>query len=151
MKVHVWGGISLRGRCGICVFEGKMNTPLYTNILDSTLLPFVRDIFPDHHRFMQDNDPKHTSRHAQWFLEEKSINWWKTPPESPDLNPIENLWHELKEFLRREIKSKNKQELVEGILAFWNTVDEAKCQKYIRHLRKVVPRVLELNRAATGY
>ena len=151
VKVHVWGGISLRGWCGICIFEGKMNAPLYTNILDSTLLPFVRDVFPDHHRFMQDNDPKHMSRHAQWFLKEKYTNWWKTPPESPDLNPTENLWHELKEFLRWEIKPKNKQELVEGILKFWNTVDTAKCQKYIRHLWKVVPRVIELDGAATGY
>ena len=64
VKVHVWGGVSLQGRCGICILEGKMNAPLYTNILDSTLLPFVRDIFPDHHRFMQDNDLKHTSRRA---------------------------------------------------------------------------------------
>ena len=128
-----------------------MNAPLYSNILDSALIPFLQDVFPDHHRFMQDNDPKHTSRHARHFLEENNINWWMTPPESPDLNPVENLWHELKEFLRREIKPKNKQELVDGILAFWNTVDIAKCKKYIRHLRKVVPRVIELNGAATGY
>ena len=97
---------------------------------------------------MQDNDLKHTSRHAQWFLEERDINWWKTPPESPDLNPIENLWHK---FLRREMKPKNKQDLMEGILKFWNTVDTPKCQKYIRRLREVVPRVIELNGAATGY
>ena len=45
---------------------------------------------------MQDNDPKHTSAAAREFFAENSINWWKTPPESPDANPIENLWHELK-------------------------------------------------------
>ena len=44
---------------------------------------------------MQDNDPKHTSRHAKEFTQ-KSINWWPTPAESPDANPVENLWHELK-------------------------------------------------------
>ena len=115
-----------------------MNAPLYSNILDSALTPFLQDVFPDHHRFMQDNDPKHTSRHVQRFLEERNINWWKTPPESPDLNPIENLWQELKEFLQREVKPKNKQELINGILAFWDSVDIAKCKKYIRHLRKVV-------------
>lgn len=121
---------------------------MYTSILDSTLVPFLQDLFPEHHRFMQDNNPKHTSELARRFLVEPNINLWKTHPELPDLNPIENLWHE---FLRREIKPTNKQELVNGILAFWNTVDIAKCTKYIRHLRKVVPKVTELNGAVTGY
>ena len=44
-----------------------------------------------------------------------------TFPESPDLNPIENLWHDLKEFLRREVKPHNKQELVDGLLRYWKT------------------------------
>ena len=100
---------------------------------------------------MQDNDPKHTSRYAAAFMVRNGINWWKTPPESPDLNPIENMWHELKEFVRREVKPKTKDELVNGITAFWNTVDVAKCTRYIRHLRKVIPRVIELKGDATGY
>ncbi len=67
------------------------------------------------------------------------------------MNPIENLWHELKEFLRREVKPRTKDELIGGILKFWETVDVAKCQKYIGHLRKVVPRVIELNGGPNGY
>lgn len=62
------------------------------------------------------------------------MNWWRIPAESPNANPIENLWHELKEFIRSEIKPKCKDELVEEIKRFWETVDAAKCKKYIRHL-----------------
>ena len=58
---------------------------------------------------MEDNDPKHTSRKAITFFEDNSINWWRTPPESPDLNPIENLWHELMEYVRREVKPSTKE------------------------------------------
>ena len=90
---------------------------------------------------MQDNDPKHTSAYAQHFMEDEGINWWQTPPESPDLNPIENMWHELKEFIRRVVKPQTKEELIDGIKKFWETVDATKCQKYIGHLRKVVPRL----------
>ena len=151
VKVHVWAGISLRGATGICIFEGTMKAPLYTQILDETLMPFATDVFPEGFRFMQDNDPKHTSRHAKAWIQRQNLNWWKTPAESPDLNPIENLWHELKEFLRREVKPKTKEELIDGIERYWKTVNKEKCARYIRHLRKVIPRVIELNGNATGY
>lgn len=130
-KVHVWAGISKRGCTQIVIFEGIMDAVLYTGILEQSLIPFIKETYPDHHRFMQDNDPKHTSRHAKQFMEDNGIHWWKTPAESPDCNPIENLWHELKEFIRREVKPHVKDELIQGILQFWATVSIEKCRKYI--------------------
>ena len=96
VKVHVWAGISWRGPTRVCVFEGIMDANLYVAILEGYLLPFIQTEYPSNHQFMQDNDPKHTSCRARSFFEQYNINWWKTPPESPDANPIENLWHELK-------------------------------------------------------
>ena len=92
--------ISCKGATGVCIFDGIMDAPMYTRILENYLKPFIRDVYPTGHRFMQDNDPKHMSRHTQQFFVEHSINWWKTPPESPDANPIENLWHELTHYTR---------------------------------------------------
>ena len=128
-----------------------MDKFLYIEILEKTLLPFVDEVYPDGHRFMADYDPEHTSEMAREFLTENGVNWWRTPAESPDLNPIENLWHELKEYIRREVKPRRKEELVEGIERFWSTVDVVKCKKYICHLKKVLPKVIELQGAATGY
>ena len=141
----------MRGSTGVCVFEGKMDAVMYVDILRNTLKPFIEEVYPEHHRLMQDNDPKHTSRLASAYFSDNNINWWKTPPESPDMNPIENIWHEMKEYIRREVKPKIKQELIDGIHNFWKTVDVPKCKKYIQHLRKVLPRVIELEGAATGY
>ena len=151
IKVHVWAGISYRGRTSLCIFEGKMNAPLFVMILERCLVPFLRAVYPDGHRFVQDNDPKHCSNYARRFYEKRGISWWPTPPESPDLNPIENLWHELKEFIRREVKPKTKQELIDGIKGFWGTVSVNKCQKYIGHLRRVIPAVIQCEGSATGY
>jgi hypothetical protein len=41
--------------------------------------------------------------------------------------------------------------LIDGIVQFWETVTVEKCNKYINHLKKVIPRVIELQGAATGY
>lgn len=153
VKVHVWAGISKRGPTPVCIFEGIMDASLFCSILQQTLLPFIQQKFPPpaQHRFMQDNDPKHTSRAAQQFYVDSGINWWRTPPESPDMNPIENLWHELKEYIRREVKPRSKEQLINGIRRFWDTVDARKCTKYIGHLRKVLPVVIEKGGDATGY
>ena len=76
-----------------------MTATRYTDILEAGLKPFIEVAFPDkNYRFQQDNDPKHTSSYAQEYYESNQINWWKTPAESPDLNPIENVWASLKYY-----------------------------------------------------
>ena len=149
-KVHIWGGISCQGKTPIVIFEGIMNGTGLIEVLKAGLVPYLNEV-NNNPRLMQDNDPKHTSSRVALWFQDMNINWWKTPAESPDLNPIENLWHELKEYIRRVIKPKTKDELVAGILEFWETVDVAKCKKYIGHLRKVVPKIIETNGGPTGY
>ena len=85
------------------------------------------------------------------FIKENGINYWPTPAESPDLNPIEMLWHELKHYLRSHIKPSNKEELVRGIQDFWQTATPEKCTRYIGHLQKVAPAVVRREGKASGY
>ena len=68
VKVHVWAGISHRGRTPIAIFQGTMNAELYVSILQRALLPFIARTYPDSHRLMQDNDPKHTSYRTVVFF-----------------------------------------------------------------------------------
>ncbi len=150
-KVHVWGGISCRGATPCVLFTGIMISTKYVRILEAGLLPFVKDAFPDGHRFQQDNDPKHCSKYTRAKLVEHSVNWWPTPAESPDLNPIENVWGTMKTFLRNEYKPRNLESLKDGIRAFWKTLTPEKCRKFIVHLHTVIPKVIEKEGAASGY
>ena len=118
---------------------------------EKTLVPFLREYLPDHYRFQQDNDPKHTSKSTTAFMEEKNINWWRTTASSPDLNPIENLWHEMKNYIRTEVKPTTKDQLVDGLEAFWKTVTVEKCQRYIGHLTKVIPAVILADGGPSGF
>ena len=68
-----------------------------------------------------------------------------------DLNPIENLWANLKHHLRKYAKPANKEELVQGIKDFWKTVTPAMCKRYVDHVRKVVPAVIASHGGPTGY
>ena len=58
---------------------------------------------------------------------------------------------QLQEYLRREVKPTTKEQLINGISEFWRTVSVVKCRKYIGHLRKVIPKMIEVNGEATGF
>ena len=74
-----------------------------------------------------------------------------TPASSPDINPIENVWSTMKDFLQREIKPKTKQQLVDGIIAYWDTLTTSKCRTFIDHIHKVMPVVVLNSGNATDY
>ena len=67
-KVHVWAGISLKGRTGLWIFTGTIARLVYMEILQKTLIPFVAEVYPISDRFMAGNDPNRTSIAAQDFL-----------------------------------------------------------------------------------
>ena len=151
VKVHIWGGISKRGATDVVIFTGIMNAERLIAVFEAGLLPFLRDRYPDGHRLQQDNDPKHASHRVENFFEQQGINWWPTPPESPDLNPVENVWGSLKQFLRSTYKPKNLEELKDGIKQFWASLTPEICTRYISHLNKVIPKVVEKEGDPSGY
>ena len=150
-KIHVWGGISKRGATHLVMFGGVMNATRYGDILSASLVPFVQKTYPDGHRLYQDNDPKHTSKYIQNFFLQNNITWWKSPAESPDLNPIEKVWGSMKTYLRDKYKPRNLPQLKEGIKAYWSKLTPELCARYIDHLQKVMPIVVQEEGRPSGH
>ena len=46
--------------------------------------------------FQMDNDPKHTSNAVAKWLKDNKVKILEWPSQSPYLNPVDNLWAELK-------------------------------------------------------
>jgi len=155
LKVHIWGGISMKGATRLVMFKDTLTATRFSKVLKKGLIPFIRSKFPNHHKFQQDNDPKHRSNFIKKFLEDNNIEWWKTPAESPDLNPIEKVWGSMKNYLRnkhfRKLENRNFEGLKQGIKAFWQTLTPKVCRKYIRHIHKIMPIVIQNKGDATGH
>ena len=100
--------------------------------------------------FQQDGDPKHTSFFTKNWLTKNKIRYIQDwPANSPDLNPIEHLWHHLKLRLSKyDRKPKNLDELWERVDVEWNKFTKDDMQKYYKALPKRIQEVIE---AKGGY
>ncbi len=134
------GGVfQLQGQ--LVAIEGNMNAAKYRDILDENLLQSAQDLrLGRRFTFQQDNDTKHNN----------SVTVLEWPSQSPDLNPIEHLWRDLKMAVHQRLPS-NLTELERICKEEWQRIPKSRGEKLVASFPKRLMAVLNQKGASTKY
>lgn len=149
--VMVWGCTSAAGVSNLCFTEGNMDRFMYLDILKQNILPSAERLsLGTTFTFQQDNDLKHTAKVCQEWCLYHVPHQLHTPPQSPDLNPIEHLW----DVIGRELKKyaiKNKAELKRAIQDIWNNISPETTTKLVGVMQKRLREVINAKGGPTDH
>ena len=118
-KIDVWGSFCASGTGLLHMVDGIMDANQYVTILGEAARPSIDLLFGGHeYLFQQDNDPKHTAIITRDYMVNNRMPLMPWSPQSPDLNPIENLWSILdRKLMARRVHSK--PELLQALDNAW--------------------------------
>ena len=149
-SIMVWGCFSYFGVGPIYRITGTMDQFQYVQILEEVMLPYAEEEMPLKWVFQQDNDPKHTSKRATSWFQTNKIDVMKWPAQSPDLNPIENLWSDLKNAVF-DAKPKNAEDLWSVVQSAWAAISVSRCQMLVDSMPNRCKAVVKNNGYTTKY
>lgn len=101
---------------------------------------------------MHDSAPCHKARSVTSFLEEKNIRMLPRPGNSPDMNPIENLWEITKREIAKEMVT-TKTRLIEKLIEVWhhNTRIKEVAKTCIESMPRRIQAVIDAKGSVTKY
>ena len=91
---------------------------------------------------MQDNTLCHTDKSVKTFLSEEDDTVMEWPAQSPDMNPIENVWKLLNERTK-EKNPRNIEELWTNLKGEWEKISIEECKTLIHSCSKRSQAVIE--------
>ena len=135
-KVHIWAAFSSVGTFPLCIFSQNLDAAFFVKILEWHLLANAEVYHAKRWFLIQDNDPKHTSKLAKkWMSDNIPNNVLDWPSQSPDLNPIENIFAWMKNQLNRN-RPRKIADLKTRLEEIWDSITPEFLKPYYKSMRR---------------
>lgn len=154
-KVMVWGAVSARGKFLLVrIPQGEtLKAESYIRLLEENLLPDLPVIFPAKFRpvILEDGAPAHAAKVTNsWYQNNGVVKIPDFPPNSPDLNIMENVWKLLGDKVAAR-SATNLDELWTALQEEWSNLSMKIIKKIIRSVPDRLDAVVNANGGTTKY
>ncbi|KAL4467285.1 hypothetical protein ABPG72_016879 [Tetrahymena utriculariae] len=144
-KLMVWGCISRKGVGPLVRITGTLNGDEYLHIIRYRLKKYYPELFTGEMFWQEDNARPHKKQNVQNWFQDRRIEVFNWPPQSPDMSIIEDIWN----LIKRRIKGiaySNVDDLWKDLLNVWQNIT----QEEVLNLYEGLPRRIDALLVANG-
>lgn len=155
-SVMVWGCFWGGGFGPLWFFEKSVDQDEYIDCLSKNYIHWANALSEEVRRdfiLQEDGASIHTGTYSTWWKKRwliKSFDYW--PAQSPDLNPIENVWGLFKNRVgKRRSEVKSVEKLKEVLREEWDKLSVEYAEKLVGGMKKRCEAVIKANGGITRY
>ncbi len=150
-SVMIWAAMSSAGVGPLCFLKSTVNAAIDQDILEHFMLPSADKLYGDaDFIFQQDLAPAHTAKGTKSWFNDHGVTVLDWPANTPDLNPIENLWGIVKRKMI-DTRPNNTDDLKAAIKATWASIKPEKCQRLMASMPRRIDAVIHAKWGPTKY
>ncbi len=150
-SVMILAAMSSAGVGPLCFLKSTVNAAIYQEILEHFMLPSAVKLYGDaDFIFQQELAPAHTAKGTKSWFNDHGVTGLDWPANSPDLNPIENLWGIVKRKMR-DTRPNNADDLKATVKETWASIPPQQCHKLITSMPRRIEAVIKAKGAPTKY